>query len=94
MTKLKFKNEIFKSSNKSSFYNFFHKIYIKIFFEKKQQYGCRSYKKKKKNWLSIAKMLQNAKKRFISIIRNYFTLENLTSLYRKVKEKLFFCTYV
>ena len=49
MTKLKFKNEIFKSSNKSSFYNFFHEIYIKIFFEKKQQYGCRSYKKKKKN---------------------------------------------
>ena len=48
MTKLKFKNEIFKSSNKSSFYNFFHKIYIKIFFEKKQQYGCRSYKKNKK----------------------------------------------
>ena len=42
--------------------------------------------KKKKHWLSIAKMLQNAKKRFISIIRNYFTLENLTSLYRKVKE--------
>ena len=51
-------------------------------------------KKKKKHWLSIAKMLQNAKKRFISIIRNYFALENLTSLYRKVKEKLFFCTYV
>ena len=51
MTKLKFKNEIFKSSNKSSFYNFFHKIYIKIFFEKKQQYGCRSYKKKKKETL-------------------------------------------
>ena len=63
MTKLKFKNEIFKSSNKSSFYNFFHKIYIKIFFEKKQQYGCRSYKKKKKNhWLSIAKNVTKCKK--------------------------------
>ena len=63
MTKLKFKNEIFKSSNKSSFYNFFHKIYIKIFFEKKQQYGCRSYKKKKKkHWLSIAKNVTKCKK--------------------------------
>ena len=63
MTKLKFKNEIFKSSNKSSFYNFFHEIYIKIFFEKKQQYGCRSYKKKKNTgWVSqkCYKMQKNA----------------------------------
>ena len=62
--------------------------------KKKKKKVKKKKKKKKKHWLSIAKMLQNAKKRFISIIRNYFTLENLTSLYRKVKEKLFFCTYV
>ena len=62
MTKLKFKNEIFKSSNKSSFYNFFHKIYIKIFFEKKQQYGCLSYKKKKKTLVEYRKNVTKCKK--------------------------------
>ena len=68
--------------------------------EKKQQHGREPYKtlsknkeKRKKNWLSIEKILQNEKKCFIIIIRKYFHLEILLLYKGKCKKLFLFCGY-
>ena len=58
---------------------------IKIFLKKKKNKSGNMVvkdtkifeKMKNKSWLSIEKILQNEKKRFIKIIENYFHLEKL-----------------
>ena len=64
--------------------------------EKKQQHGREPYKtlsKRKKNLLSIEKILQNEKKCFIIIIRKYFHLEILLLYKGKYKKLFLFCGY-